>query len=275
MDIRPLKQGVIAVFQIYAVSQKDIAVKHSQAVQVFHRRHAVFPAAGFIFVFGFRQMDVQHKALLIRQFRDIPEEIFPAGIDRVRPQSEHARSAGFPAVLHLIKGFREAFLRALVLPVLSHQPSGDHRAHTALQAGSDGHPRKHLHVHKSRRTGPDHFHDGKQVPPVCILCGQAVLDRHHLVEKPGLKRKIVRIIAHEGHVCMRMAVDEAGEYRFTGTVDSFVRGEAGRFRAYGRNPVPLNIDIGAFGSRPAGQTHIFQQNSHLKCYNLLSSQRLP
>ena len=274
MNIRPLKQGVVAVFQIYAVGQKDMAVKHSQAVQIFHRSHAVFPAAGFIFVFGFRQMNVQHKALLIRQLRGIPQEIPAAGIDRVRTESEHARSAGFPAVLHLIKSFREALLRALVLPVLSHQPSGDHRAHAALQAGPDGHPRKHLHVHKSRRTGPDHFHDGKQVSPVCILRGQAVLDRHHPVKKPGLKRKIIRIIAHEGHVCMRMAVDQSGKNRFIGTIDRFVRGKPGRFRSYGRNPVPFNIDIGAFSPRPAGQAHIFQQNSHLKCYNLLSSQGL-
>ena len=122
-----------------------------------------------------------------------------------------AQSAAVLPGLH----FLERLPQPDILPVviISGQPPADDGTHSALTGSPCCLMDMHLHIIERRRPGPDHLNLGKQGSPVRILRFQPAFNRIDSAKQPVHEGKVVRAVAHDRHIGMRMRVDQSWNYQ--------------------------------------------------------------
>ena len=213
-------------------------------MHIFRRGHPVLPHAAVEFELGLRQMHVDAKSPVRGDPGDIPQVILAAGVDRVGPQSKtHMGLRHTVRVVYLIECFIQPAQSPLIPAVRADKSPGDERPYPTVRTCPDTHLRKHVHVDETGRTGAEHLHDGKHVPPVALLRRHPALQRIDLFEQPLFKRQVVGVIAKDRHVRVCMGVDQPGHAKPAGSVDRHLRRETLRLLIDPRDTAARNIQV--------------------------------
>ena len=251
-----LDDGDVLLVEVDAVrGQRALAVKEARLLDVAERTLAVGFRDLLDLSLRLRHVDVDLRAERLRRLCDLLEEVWRAGVRRVR--AEHDRDAA-------IGGAVEVLIEGNILldfGIAVRRDADDAAREHGAQAGIGRGLRDLLHVRpvhvgKRRRAALDHLDGREHRAPVDVLFLHLRLSRPDHVVEPVHEVHVVRIAAEQRHRGVRVGIDKTRHGKLVLAVDDLGRAKVLRHLADGCNLVAVDHDIRQ-RRRAVGQQRVY------------------